>query len=164
MTQTLRKTMMKKTLFALGLAVLLAIPAGAAMASTVATDDTSDVPPVVAVQNQERDQVRLQDSAECDGTCPNADSDGTPLMARDRERVMDPELCDGEGPLGDQHQAQLGTQYRAELGSQNQAQLGGQHQAQLGEGGFGSGPADGTGPLHEGPADGTGQQYGARGR
>lgn len=147
--------MTRKTLIAMGLAGVLVIPAGAALAAT--DDSLVELPAQVLLQDQAQQQDRVQDPTEC-GACrrlAGEEVQGAAVagdQARIRERMQDSTECDGEG-----------VQLRQQLHSQTQAAAG----AGLGGGAgaaYGAGPQDGTGPIHEGPADGTGNRYGAGGR
>lgn len=146
---------MRKMLVVLGLgALLLGVLGGAAVAAADTGDD--DVSPTV-VQAQMRDRVqdRVQDPLEC-GTCTRLDGDATAIQEttqlRSQLRVHDPEECDGDGA---QVRAQVQEHARAEVQSQEGDGV---------AGGYGTGPQDGTGPLHEGTGDGSGHQYGQQGR
>lgn len=155
--------MLRKALVVLGLAGVLTLSAGLALASTEPVVDDLDEGStlMVPVGDRDLDQVRLEDSTSC-GTCSRVDGGEYRVQeqvqrrdqVQDRDRIYDPDGCDGDG-------LQLREQVRAQAHAQTQ--VGPQASDQSNGGAFGEGPRDGTGPLHEGPADGTGQN-GQRGR
>ncbi len=142
--------MISRRALAVGLAGMLLLPAGIALG---ADDLDEDQPAVVAAQD--RDRVRLQDRSECE-SCENGYEGATEqerVQTREqtqiRSQLQDDATCDGEG-------SQLRHQLR------EQTQLGVRSSGDPASGN-GSGPGDGTGPIHEGPGDGTGNRYGQNG-
>ena len=160
---------MRKTWLAIGMAVLLAIPAGVAFAADDVTDDAvTTVAPV-----QDRDRVQLQDPAceTCDARMYGDDAGyGYRASSSDQDqnrlRLHDPAECEYDGA---QMRENANTQAKLEnrVGAQgpNGPGVGRDGLGEgVGGGGFGEGPLDGSGPIHTGPGDGTGNQFGPAGR
>jgi hypothetical protein len=147
-------TMIRKNLLTVGLAAVLAVPAGIALAQTddgMVEDETTVT---TVAPDQIRDRQRLQDPETCDGTCPRADGETAIVQdqtqTRLRQRLHDPELCEADGD-------RVGRQLRLHATEDGRGRGG---TAGFGPGG-GRGPGDGTGPYHddvvaEGGAGGTG--------
>ncbi len=76
--------MWKKTMLAIGLAGVLTVPAGMALAATGDRD-----PVTTLAREQAREQVRDQERDQA--------------MDRDRLRIHDPATCDGTGLMGQNH-------------------------------------------------------------
>ena len=126
--------MFKRSMLVVSAALVMALPAGAALAFTGEVDDQT-VPTAVCDQYQDRAQLR---DAAGTGDCPyGEDGVQTRTMTRQREQVQDHAECTGDGP-----QTRAGS-----------AGDGHRH-----------GPGDGSGPLKDGPMDGNGNQFGRAGR
>jgi hypothetical protein len=119
--------MLKKTLLALGLAALLAIPAGVAFAYDPPADVTQEQQSI-----GDRDRLRVRDPGVC-GACASMISDDAtvaePMVARDRDQaqVRDRDRdCGVEGAIQERAQAreQMRDQVHIQGSEQARAQNG----------------------------------------
>lgn len=85
--------MFRRSALIVSTALVLALPAGPALASIDDVDEQT-VPTVACDQYQERAQLRDAAGA---GECP-AGEDGVQTMTRQREQVRDQAECTGDGP------------------------------------------------------------------
>ena len=140
--------MMKKTLLVAGLATVMTVSTGLAVAS--AQEVIDDTP--ITVPERDRDQLR-----DCDPNGGGAIADQVRDQIRDREHDQDCDLCDGDA-------VKVQEQKRARLGADGEAGFSADRVGGTTGAGHGQGVLDGTGPQYDGPEDGTGNKFGPAGR